>query len=49
MLEKMLKDGYGVAEIAGVLGVHRDTIYKEFTRSGTDKDNYCADIGQKAL
>lgn len=48
-IEKMLKDHNSVAEIAGVLGVHRDTIYKEFDRSGTDKRTYSADAGQRAI
>ncbi len=30
----MLKEGSSVAEIAGKIGVHRDTIYKELQRSG---------------
>lgn len=48
-IEKMLKDHNSVAEIAGALGVHRDTIYKEFTRSGTDQNTYTAAVGQQAL
>lgn len=48
-IEKMLKDHNSVAEIAGVLGVHRDTIYKEFARSGTDQHTYSADAGQRAI
>ena len=48
-IEKMLKDHNSVAEIAGALGVHRDTIYKEFTRSGTDQNTYTAAAGQRAL
>ena len=48
-IEKMLKDHNSVAEIAGSLGVHRDTIYKEFARSGTDQHTYSADAGQRAI
>lgn len=48
-LEKMLRAGDSVAEAAGVLGVHRDTIYKEFARSGTDQHTYSADAGQRAI
>lgn len=48
-IEKMLKDHNSVAEIARALGVHRDTIYKEFTRSGTDQNTYTAAAGQQAL
>lgn len=48
-LEKMLRAGDSVAEAAGALGVHRDTIYKEFARSGTDRHTYSADAGQRAI
>lgn len=48
-IEKMLKDHNSVVEIAGALGVHRDTIYKEFARSGTDQHTYSADAGQRAI
>lgn len=49
IIERMLKDNIGIAEIAGALGVHKDTIYKELSRSGTDQHTYSADIGQRAL
>lgn len=48
-LEKMLRAGGSVAEVAGALGVHRDTIYKEFARSGTERHTYSADAGQRAI
>lgn len=48
-LEKMLRAGDSVEEAAGALGVHRDTIYKELARSGTDKHTYSADEGQRAI
>lgn len=48
-IEKMLKAGDSVAVIAGALGVHRDTIYKEFNRSGTDQKTYSADVAQATL
>lgn len=48
-IEKMLKAHNSVAEVAGVLGVHRDTIYKEFARSRTDQHTYSADAGQRAI
>lgn len=48
-IEKMLKAGDSVIVIAGALGVHRDTIYKEFARSGTDQHTYNADAGQRAI
>lgn len=48
-LEKMLRAGDSVAEAAEALGVHRDTIYKEFDRSGADRHTYSADAGQRAI
>lgn len=48
-LEKILRAGFSVAEAAGELGVHRDTIYREFVRSGTDRHTYTADAGQRAI
>lgn len=48
-IEKMLKAGDSIAVIAGALGVHRDTIYKEFARSGTDQKNYSAEVAQATL
>lgn len=48
-IEKMLKAGDSVIVIAGALGVHRDTIYKEFARSGTDQRTYNAEAGQRAI
>lgn len=48
-IEKMLKAGNSIVMIAGALGVHRDTIYKELERSGTDKLTYTADVAQATL
>lgn len=48
-IEKMLKAGNSVVTIAGALGVHRDTIYKEFNRSGTNQHTYTADVAQETL
>lgn len=48
-IEKMLRAGSSVAEIAGALGVHRDTIYKEFARSNTDQKSYSAELAQRAI
>ena len=48
-IEKMLKAGDSVVVIARELGVHRDTIYKELTRSGTDQHTYTADMAQATL
>ena len=45
----MLKAGDSVVAIAGALGVHRDTIYKELNRSGTDQHTYTADVAQATL
>lgn len=48
-IEKMLKAGDSIVEIAGAIGVHKDTIYKEFYRSGTDQRTYTADVAQATL
>ncbi len=48
-IEKMLKKGNSIVEIATVVGVHRDTIYKEFKRSGTDEFTYTAEKAQETL
>lgn len=36
-IEKMFKEGNSIVEIAAAVGTHRDTIYKELKRSGTDE------------
>lgn len=43
IIERMSKAGKKVADIANEIGVHRDTIYKEFTRCGATKETYSAD------
>ena len=48
-IEKMLKAGDSIVEIAAAVGTHRDTIYKEIKRSGTDKLTYTADVAQATL
>ena len=48
-MEKMLKAGDSIAVIAGALGVHRDTIYKELTRCGADQHTYTAAAAQATL
>ncbi len=48
-IEKMLKAGDSIVEIAAAVGTHRDTIYKEIERSGTDKLTYTADVAQATL
>lgn len=48
-MEKMLKAGDSIAVIAGALGVHRDTIYKELTRCGADRHTYTATAAQATL
>lgn len=45
-IEKMLKAGEKVVTIAGELGVHRDTIYKELNRSAKP---YRAEAAQNSL
>ncbi len=50
LMERMLKEGSSVAEIAGKIGVHRDTIYRELQRSGAGLNGeYTAEAGQRAL
>lgn len=48
-IEAMSRAGKKIVEIAAALGVHRDTIYKEFTRCGVTADTYSADTAQKTL
>ena len=48
-IENMSKAGSRVIEIATALGVHRDTIYKEFTRCGATQETYSAAKAQKPL
>lgn len=45
IIERMSKAGKKVADIANEIGVHRDTIYKEFTRCGATKETYSAGAG----
>jgi len=45
----MLKAGDSIVEIAAAVGTHRDTIYKEIKRSGTDELTYTADVAQATL
>lgn len=46
LIEQMCKDGYGVTRIANQIGCKRDTIYKEFLRTGMNKENYNAKEAQ---
>lgn len=48
-IEKMLKAGDSIVEIAAAVGTHRDTIYKELNRSGTNQHTYTADAAQATL
>lgn len=48
-IEAMLRQGCSVADIADKLGVHRDTIYREFKRCGATLRTYTALEGQQAL
>lgn len=49
MLEEMCKKGCTIQQMANKLGVHRDTLYKEFSRSGMKKTEYDADLAQQKL
>lgn len=44
VIEKMSRAGSRVVDIAATLGVHRDTIYKEYTRCGATADTYSAEV-----
>lgn len=47
LIELYLSAGMKVGKIAQMIGVHRNTIYREFARSGMNKENYNADKAQK--
>ena len=49
IIERMSKAGKKVADIANEIGVHRDTIYKEFTRCGATKETYSAEKAQREI
>lgn len=49
MIEQMSREGKSILEISKAIGVHRDTIYKEFTRCNCNQDTYDADKAQKSL
>ncbi len=49
IIEEMLKENKSVVQIAEKLGVHRDTIYKEFLRCGVEPKDYSAEEAQKLL
>lgn len=48
-IERMIEGGSSVREIAGALGVHRDTIYKELRRGAAVEKRYSADVAQQSL
>ena len=49
IIERMSKAGKKVADIANEIGVHRDTIYKEFTRCGATKETDSAEKAQREI
>lgn len=49
IIERMSKAGKKMADIANEIGVHRDTIYKEFTRCGATKETYSAEKAQREI
>lgn len=49
VIQDMGKSGSKVLDIAKVLGVHRDTIYKELGRCGTDLASYDADTARNSI
>lgn len=46
VIEKMSRAGSRVVDIAATLGVHRDTIYKEYARCGATADTYSAEVSE---
>ncbi len=46
-LERYLKEGRAVAEIAHILGVNRSTVYREMERNAPGKMTYCAEMAQQ--
>ena len=49
IIEKMTESGSSVQEMADVLGVHRDTIYRELRRGAAVEKKYSADVAQQSL
>lgn len=51
LIEQRIKEGCSVIQIADELGVHRDTLYREFDRAGCRQTfaEYTAAAGQNAL
>ena len=49
IIERMSKAEKKVADIANEIGVHRDTIYKEFARCGATKETYSAEKAQREI
>lgn len=48
-IEKLSREHISVAVIAGRLGIHRDTIYKEFARCGATQETYSAEAAQRSI
>ena len=48
-IEKNFKENKSIAETAELIGVHRDTIYKELHRSGLTRETYRAAVAQQTL
>ena len=51
-IERLLRAGATIEEVAKILNKHRDTIYKELKRAGVSIENkwqYTAEAGQKAI
>ena len=49
IIEQMSQEGKSVADIAAQLGVHRSTIYKEFSRCNATQADYRAGEAQRML
>lgn len=49
LIEQRIKEGCSVSQIADEIGVHRDTLYREFNRAGCRAAEYTAVAGQNAL
>ena len=48
-IERMCRANKSVIQIAEKTGVHRDTIYKEFERSGMTRETYNAEVAQQSI
>lgn len=48
-IEEMCRNGKKADEIAAAMDVHRATIYHELQRGGGNRQQYSADMAQRAI